>query len=123
LLTLLAGKFDGIGDPARNEAVLVKNEFRLRHLSSGLRMHTRIDGSADPHVVLRDQCRHTGYLRDKLLGDMRDAAKIFVYQIAEVEDSELIAIYDALQPYGDNRLLGLRPRRIRRVRSYGLAPD
>jgi hypothetical protein len=108
LQELLRTQFDGIGDPARNEVVLVKGEYRLRHLPTGWRMHTGIGAAADPATVLRDQCRHTGFLRAKLLRDLRDAAKIFVYQQPQIEEPEVLAIYDALQEYGPNHLLAVR---------------
>jgi hypothetical protein len=108
LLELLRTQFDGIGDPARNEVVLVKGEYRLRHLPSGWRMHTGIAAAADPATVLRDQCRHTGFLRTKLLRELRDAVKIFVYQMQDIEEPEVLAIYDALQEYGPNHLLAVR---------------
>ncbi len=108
LLQLLRTRFAGIGDPAQNEVVVVDKEYRLRHLPSMWRMHTGIPATADPAKVLRDQCRHTGFLCTKLIRDLEAASKIFVYQMAAIEDDEIEAIHAALQAYGPNLLLCVR---------------
>ncbi len=110
LLTLLRTRFEGIGDPARNEVVLVKNEWRLRHRPSGWRMHTHImaDREPDAETVLHDQCRRTGFLRHKLIRDLESAAKIFVYQQADLSDADAAAIHEAIQAFGPNLLLCVR---------------
>jgi hypothetical protein len=108
LLHLLRTRFAGIGEPAQNEVVVVANEYRLRHLPSMWRMHTGIPASADPAKVLSDQCRHTGFLRTKLIRDLETASKIFVYQMAAIDDAEIAAIHAALQDYGPNLLLCVR---------------
>ena len=53
-------------------------------------------------------CRRTAYLRDKLLEDLSDGRKTFVYKSDGITKSELLALHDALLTLGPVCLLNAR---------------
>ena len=57
-------------------------------------------------------CRRLAYLRRKLLNDLREAEKIFVWRqgITNLSDDALASLHEAMRQYGDNTLLYVRYR-------------
>ncbi len=110
LLILLRSEFEGVGDPAAMTLLTNPRDFRLRHESSRLTLHTRLRPGPDtePQAVFARQCRHITFLRGKLLRDLREARKIFVYFRPRLADTDIDDIYAGLATYGPNRLLCLR---------------
>jgi hypothetical protein len=107
---LLATRFEGIGDP---EAMWLNNrgyEYGLHHKHSDWMTHTRISpkNGVDPAKVLRDQCRHAAYLRRKLIEDLEEGNKIFVYLRPDLTDSDITELNEAVQSYGKNLLMCVR---------------
>ena len=66
------------------------------------------EAEAEPERVFKTQCRRIGFLRDKLLGELDNQEKIFVYSSFALADDRLAAIIDCLDRYGPNRLLCVR---------------
>jgi hypothetical protein len=110
VLYLLRSRFEGIDDPEQVSISVRGRSYGVQHQPSGWRMHTNIKPSPEvsPAQVLRDQCRHAGFLRKKLLRELEHGSKIFVYQRHELTDAEIDAIYHAVQEYGPNLLMCVR---------------
>ena len=110
VLVLLRSRFAGIGDPEKMTVKVTPKEYTMRHLDSGWGMHTKIKPTKDTSVekVLKDQCRHTSFLRKKIISELDHQSKIFVFQRHNLTDKEINAIYHATQEYGPNWLLCVR---------------
>lgn len=85
LCDALEHDFAGIGDPATTTLSYSESlqEYLLHEPRSGMGMHSfiRTRDPAVPDEKLHAQlCRRAAYLRDKLLGDLADAEKVFLYQ-------------------------------------------
>jgi hypothetical protein len=109
-LHLLKNRFSGIGEPEQMKIVSTPKEYRMRHLESGWGMHTRIKPTPEmtPERVMKDQCRHTTFLRKKLIKELEQQSKIFVYSRFVLKDTEISDIYHAVQSYGPNMLMCVR---------------
>lgn len=114
LLAGLGARFDGIGDPAWMDLTEVpfapgsnSCEWIVRDRRFGFVFHTWIRTSeASRDEIERLFSRRLGFLARKLVEDLEDAEKLFVYQdrtIAAPQQGE--ALLRALRRYGDNRLL------------------
>ncbi len=114
LVEALTTRFDGMGTEAQTVIDYYRSEdpenpeYRYRDTRFGTHMHTFVHrremGEAE---MLRRTCRRIAFLQRKLIGDLEDAQKIFVYKIYErtMDASELGALHQALQIYGANSLL------------------
>jgi hypothetical protein len=73
-------------------------------------MHTRIVPTPEkpPEEVMREQCRHTKLLRSKLLKELEQQSRIFVYSRFTLSNEEISNIYHATQSYGPNKLMCVR---------------
>jgi tetratricopeptide (TPR) repeat protein len=109
-LILLRSHFEGIGDPAEMTMTATPQEYRMRHMKSGWGMHTRIRPTPDvpEEKVMKDQCRHTTFLRRKLVKELEQQSKIFVYQRFVLTDREINDIFAAVQTYGPNMMMFVR---------------
>ena len=110
VVQLLTSRFAGVGDPAAMEVKNDGKEYMLRHTPSNWAMHTRIrvKPEVDTEKLLRDQCRHTGFLRKKLVKDLEQQSKIFTYWRTDLSDAEIDRIDAAVQAYGPNMLMCVR---------------
>jgi hypothetical protein len=108
--TLLFSKFDGIGDPAKMSVTDGGHEYVLHHAYSSWVMHTRIKPSPeiDLDKFLKDQARRCAFLRGKLVKDLENQAKIFVYWRADLTDADIDAIASLVEGYGPNMLMCVR---------------
>ena len=107
---LLRTRFEGLGRIEQSEVTPAHGAYMLRHKPSGFSSHTgiKLDVEPDRAAVLRDQCRHTEFLRKKLIKDLEQAHKICVYRKPDLTSEEAVAIYEGLQEFGPNMLLGVR---------------
>jgi tetratricopeptide (TPR) repeat protein len=107
LCRLLASGFAELGEGAELNITLTPwNEYIVKDGRSGVVFHTFISSmSADAKTVLEKQAKRLRWLRDKLVGDLRERSKVFVYK-AHFPGSETWAdkVREALVPYGRPQL-------------------
>ena len=110
LMAALDCDFVGVGDAENTALTTFNGEYVTRDKSYHMSMHTFIqDNGDDREKRFVSVCRRIRFLRDKLLQDLKDAEKIFVYSCREtVNDGEIRELWSALRRYGDNRLLFVR---------------
>jgi Flp pilus assembly protein TadD len=113
LLEALDSQFAGIGDAEYTEIVVnaTSHEYHSEDSRYGMSMHTFfMEGSAAPDVIKARVCRRLVYLKDKLLNDLRDGDKIFVFNSpTPLSDAELRRLHAALLAYGPVLLLHVAP--------------
>ncbi len=110
LMRALDAGFEGMGETDRT-AMIVSNsgEFYVTDTRWGLGMHTFMFSSRyDAAQLLPKMCRRVAYLRDKLLDDLRDGDKTFVFKSDAVDLDGLRALHAALLKFGPLRLLHVR---------------
>lgn len=110
LLAALANRFLDMGKPETTELECASNgEYYLKDRRWGLGMHTFIfKGQQDSDVLFKKFCRRSAFLKDKLLADLTDARKIFVYSSPRLSRDELMALHRALLAVGPVTLLHIR---------------
>jgi tetratricopeptide (TPR) repeat protein len=115
-LTLaLNERFAGVGDPENTELTIhpsgLRSEYTVADRRYGMMMHTFVYTDEVPFDRMFQQiCRRLAYLRRKLLDDLAESEKIFVWRRSPVNlsDRELDDLYAAMRRYGDNALLYVR---------------
>jgi tetratricopeptide (TPR) repeat protein len=110
LMMALDSGFVGVGDPGNTVLTTFNGEYVTSDKRYHMSMHTFIpDKGDDRDKRFVSVCRRIRFLRDKLLQDLKDAEKIFVYSCREgLGDSEIRELWSALRRHGDNRLLFVR---------------
>lgn len=110
LVTALNNGLAGVGEPENTTLGVQTGEYVTSDDRYYMLMHTFIRaGDDDPQKRHGSFCRRLQYLRDKLLGDLTEARKIFVYSWEEAaEDSDIRDLHSALNRFGENRLLFVR---------------
>ncbi len=101
----------GIGEPENTTLGIQTGEYVTSDNRYYMLMHTFIRATDDDPQKRHDSfCRRLQYLRDKLLGDLADARKIFVYSCEEetTTDNDIRELHSALLRFGANRLLFVR---------------
>jgi hypothetical protein len=76
-----------------------------------MRMHTFVDADSMPRDRMYAQvCRRLQYLREKLIADLENPTKVFVYRDHKrnLTHDQLSALHAALRSYGDTTLLYVR---------------
>jgi hypothetical protein len=111
LISMLENGFDGVGDLDNTHVwVNPRGEYNAadrRYFS----MHTFILSHATPmEKVLPQMARRLRFLKDKLIGDLQAAEKIFVYKRSDglLDATTAAAIFRAMRGYGPIRLLCVR---------------
>jgi len=111
LVKLLESRFEGIGLPEHTFVTLTDvGEYALvdkRYFT----MHTFVeDRQADADKFLEQMCRRLLFLKNKLIEDLENGEKIFVYKPSDslLKDSEIMAIWRAIGKYGTNAVLCVR---------------
>jgi Flp pilus assembly protein TadD len=110
LAEALERRFEGIGEPG---AVRLEAQhgydWRATDLVYGVRMdHTHLDrNSVDEATALRQVSTRLQFLARKLIGDLAEAEKIFVYRMAGagLAPDMLLRLSRALASYGDGLLV------------------
>jgi tetratricopeptide (TPR) repeat protein len=112
LIEMLDNRLEGVGLP---ENTFVREDPGGEYVAGDNRyfhMHTFINHhQAPPEQVHRQMCRRLSFLKEKFIEDLEAAEKIFVYKTSDehADDQDLQAIWTAMQAYGPNRLLCIRP--------------
>ena len=115
LLAALADRFAAIGSVEDTGFELYNDEIILIMKKYGLVFHTFVDQNELATEEKRDrfrqqQRRRLSFLRDKLIADLEEPEKIYVYSSDErVSDADVSRLFGALRVYGPNTLLYLRP--------------
>jgi hypothetical protein len=107
---LLKARFRGLGEIDHMILKVAQKEYCLAHAFTNWIMHTgtKLNPKTDTDKMLKDKCKQIGFLRSKLIDDLESQNKIFVYQKPDLKDSEIDAIYEAVQVYGPCMLMCVR---------------
>jgi tetratricopeptide (TPR) repeat protein len=108
LTTMIEEEFKHLGDPAFIELGLTAgNEYLVRDTRTPYYMHSFVQkDSVDSEKFMKQQITRIGFLKRKLLEDLTNCEKIFVYKASfGISDAEISSLYDALNRFGKNHLL------------------
>jgi tetratricopeptide (TPR) repeat protein len=109
LIAALEARLDGVGTPEQTLLYVPDHgEYIVSDRLFGMRMHTFVRTDQVAAEKMRVQLlRRLAYLREKLLEDLRNGEKIFVYKNRNrtVTDDELQRLHAAIRSYGDNTTL------------------
>jgi tetratricopeptide (TPR) repeat protein len=110
LMAAIAERFDRMGEPDVTEMItLFSGEYFVRDRRWGLGMHTfMFRGQVDADVVFPKMCRRIAFLRGKLLADLAEARKIFVFLAPGLSLTDLRILHRELQSLGPISLLNVR---------------
>src|SRR5579872_556023 len=115
LIAALDTEFAGIGEPEHTELITLptggRNEYWTRDRRYWMAMRAFIFEDEIPYDKMYAQaCRRLQYLRRKLVEDLGDGGKIFVYKnmFRDPTEDELGRLHAAVRRYGDNTLLYVR---------------
>jgi hypothetical protein len=100
-------RFSAMGRAENLDVKILNTEYLIRDLGYRITYHPFVETTemTQDELVARE-VRRIPFLRDKLLGDLRDADKIMVYkQNANLDQTEMRALFRRLRTYGPNRLL------------------
>jgi tetratricopeptide (TPR) repeat protein len=115
LIAALEDRFAAVGSVEDTGFELYNDENILFMKKYGLVFHTFVDqnelSTEDKRNLFRQQQRRRlGFLRDKLISDLEDPQKIYIYSSEErVSDADVARLFSALRGYGPNSLLYVRP--------------
>jgi tetratricopeptide (TPR) repeat protein len=108
LIRLLEARGAGMGDPGNVELRTSSwGEHMVHDRRFGIGFHTFMTSAlADPDAFLLKQAARLRWLRDKLVGDLEEAEKFFVYKPeAGTPPGQVKRILRAMRTYGNARLL------------------
>jgi tetratricopeptide (TPR) repeat protein len=110
LMAAIAERFDRMGEPDVTELItLHSGEYFVRDRRWGLGMHTfMFRGQTDADVVFTKTCRRIAFLRGKLLADLAEGRKIFVFLSPRLSLADLQMLHRELQSLGPVSLLNVR---------------
>jgi hypothetical protein len=114
LLRGLQTRFDGIGAREQLELSLsgdINREYIIREKKFGLTSHTWLrEGEVDAGRLVAQQTRRLKFLARKLVEDLIDGRKIFVYKRnIPLTEAEILPLYIVLNKYASNTLLWVAP--------------
>ena len=103
-----------MGDPANTILTVTRSgEYYVEDRRWGLGMYTFMYASGhDTSTIEAKFRRRIVYLRDKLLADLGDARKVFVFKTNAVDIEGLQLLHRACRAYGPVRLLHVRDTQI-----------
>ncbi|UDF31492.1 UNVERIFIED_ORG: hypothetical protein LHK14_09250 [Roseateles sp. XES5] len=107
LMTGLAMRFEGMGLQENTEMITLANgEYFVRDRRWGLGMHTfKFVGQIDGDLLFRKFCERVVFLRDKLLSDLGEGRKVFVFFAPGLALSDVKMLHAALREVGPVKLL------------------
>ncbi len=81
LVSALLQRFEGMGDPENTQLTTLGNgEYFLEDRRWGLGMHTFLfEGQTNPSELYEKLCKRVGFLKRKMLEDLEEARKVFVF--------------------------------------------
>jgi hypothetical protein len=109
LLAGLAARFEGVGDPEQTEVRISNNrqEFLVVDKRYGFNYHPWVlVGEAEPEDIRRREAKRLPLLRRKLIEDIEEGHKIFVYRgMRRLPQPLILRLVAAMQAYGPAILL------------------
>ncbi len=107
LLAGLAARFEGLGDPGQVEIRLAGDEYLVIDRRFGLLYHAWVKlGEAAPDEIRRREERRLPFLRQKLIEDLEEGRKIFVYHgMEKLPRPLMLRLLLAIRAYGPASLL------------------
>jgi tetratricopeptide (TPR) repeat protein len=115
LIAGLEDRLTAIGSVEDTGFELYNDETILIMKKYGLVFHTFVEQNELPteekrNLFRNQQRRRLSFLRDKLVADLEEPQKIYIYSSEErVSDADATRLFRALRAYGPNSLLYLRP--------------
>ncbi|HWB49786.1 MAG TPA: tetratricopeptide repeat protein [Stellaceae bacterium] len=115
LIAALEDRFAAVGTAEDTGFEQYRDETILRMKKYGLIFHTFVEGMHDQPADRREafyqqQRRRLTFLKDKLVADLDDPQKIYVYATNEAaSNAHVRRLFAALRSYGRNSLLYVRP--------------
>lgn len=111
LVQALAHRLHAMGAPEHTElATLPNGEFFIRDRRWGLAMHTFLfKWSEDAEQLHAKFCKRVAFLKDKLLADLAEARKTFVFVSPTLRLDDLLMLHTVLKRLGNVSLLHVRP--------------
>lgn len=111
MIHLLNTGFEALGDPQYTRLFVLPNgEYGIRDERGFYIVHTFIKaGAVKEEAFLQQQIRRIEFLRRKLIEDLANSEKIFVYKstISQLTEQEAFSLHRGLRRYGANTLLGV----------------
>ena len=113
LLPALNARFEGLADPANVEVIVAKGEYMIALRKYDLLYHAHAKvGETDPETLSHQQARTLPFLVNKLIGDLENPEKIFVFRQNEpLAANTLIDLRAALARFGAVPLLWVQQER------------
>jgi hypothetical protein len=115
LIFCLESRFDGVGSEQHTELFINRENSRPEYCTRDRRgfmfMRAFVYEDEMPFDRMWQQVlRRIGYLKDKLIRDLEDGSKIFLYRITtrNLTPEEISRLHAAVRSYGDNTLLYVR---------------
>ena len=111
---MLEDKLHAVGRAETTRLVVINGEYLLV-VGEYFGMHTFMpakpdDDPAETQKLAEKMIRRLGFLRDKMIADLAEGRKIFVFQQHGdgLTDEVLLELHALMQDYGDTILLGVR---------------
>ena len=107
LLTGLAARFEGLGDPGQLEIQVASGEYLVIDGRFGILYHAWVKvGEAEPDYIRHREERRLPFLRQKLIEDLEEGRKLFVYHgMEKLPRPQLLRLALAIRAYGPATLL------------------
>lgn len=108
LVAALNARFAGVGEPEFTDLWFADDmsETFVVDKRWGLHMHTyKRPNAVNKATLLPQMCKRSAYLRDKLLEDLAEGQKTFIFQSPHIDLSGLTILDDAIKSCGNVRLL------------------
>ncbi len=107
LVTALDNRFEGVGDAEYTIVAVSHGEYTTRDRRYHMFSHTFTPESAAPQdEFFAQQCRRMQFLRRKLLDDLTQGEKIFVYKSNRgITDKQIFSMYASIKNYGGSAKL------------------
>ena len=109
LIKALDNRFEGVGERSNTALTVHNGEYVLHDHRYGMVMHTFLDAAAQrksAQQIEHDMCNRAEYLKEKLIQDLCQAERIFVYKSYPSCTSDSVEnLLKSLNRYGPNTLL------------------
>ena len=112
LAGLLEARLEGLGDAANVTLVRFEKEHYVLDTRYRLQFHTwHVEDLPDEAAFLKKHAARIRWLREKMLEDLSDCAKVFVYKTKyQASEEQVQRIFSALRAHGPNRFLYITDR-------------
>jgi hypothetical protein len=114
LIAALDSEFHGVGEPGQTRLHPDRHdlEYWLSDSRYGFSSHTFITPvttESEFAKIFHKQCKRMSFLKEKLVTDLKGAAKIFLYyNYDQLTDEQISRLVDAIRRYGRNSLFCIR---------------